>query len=218
MVTTFWINATTQNDNVKTSLQCAFLLYHVKVSFATLLKFSTYVLGVGSLFCHTARCELQWPQVQLHPIASDFYRPVQVTHAGDHSGRLFIVQQDGYIYTLLHGTTNLFLDISDRVKTRGNEQGLLSLAFHPRKRPLNHFYVNYTRKPDGATVISRFTMLTRAVDIKGDPQSEHSILIIPQFASNHNGGGIVFHPQTGYLYIEPETEGEAMTLRTTDKI
>ena len=38
----------------------------------------------------------------------------------------------------------------------GGERGLLGLAFHPQYAVNGRFFVNYTRKPDGATVIAEY--------------------------------------------------------------
>ena len=49
------------------------------------------------------------------PVASGFNSPLLVTNAGDGSGRLFVVEQDGYIFIVKNGTyddTDPFLDIS----------------------------------------------------------------------------------------------------------
>src|SRR5687768_2598037 len=63
-----------------------------------------------------------------------FTRPVDLQHDG--SGRLFVVEQQGLIRSFANqGTTSAtdtFLDIRDRVRTIGNEEGLLGLAFHPQ--------------------------------------------------------------------------------------
>jgi glucose/arabinose dehydrogenase len=48
-----------------------------------------------------------------------------------------------------------FLDLTSSVQF-GGEQGLLGLAFHPRFRDNGFFFVNYTRRSDGATVIARY--------------------------------------------------------------
>ncbi len=48
-----------------------------------------------------------------------------------------------------------FLDIRDKIRV-GSEQGLLGLAFAPNYSTSHRFYVNYTRKSDGATVIAEF--------------------------------------------------------------
>ena len=49
----------------------------------------------------------------------------------------------------------MFLDITSRVLS-GGEQGLLGLAFHPDYATNRRFFVNYTRQPDGATVIAEY--------------------------------------------------------------
>ena len=76
----------------------------------------------------------------------EFHRPVQVTHAGDN--RLFVVEQNGRIQVFEnspdHGTPGVFLDICSKVRRKDNEEGLLSLAFHPRYPVNGFFYVYYS--------------------------------------------------------------------------
>jgi glucose/arabinose dehydrogenase len=97
-----------------------------------------------------------WPPVSLSRTAGGFVQPVQVAHAGDGSGRIFVVEQGGRIRILDNGTSlpSPFLDISSRVLCCG-EQGLLGVAFPPGFASSARFYVNYTRTPDGATVVAR---------------------------------------------------------------
>ena len=64
-----------------------------------------------------------------------FQRPVELTHAGDGSNRLFVVEQEGAI-RVFEGRPgvremSVFLDLRDSVSRVGNEEGLLGLAFHP---------------------------------------------------------------------------------------
>ena len=63
-------------------------------------------------------------------------RPLTVTHAGDGSGRRFIVEQTGRIYMIEKDgqKAKIFLDIhkDTRPWKKSNEEGLLGLAFHPR--------------------------------------------------------------------------------------
>jgi glucose/arabinose dehydrogenase len=138
-------------------------------------------------------------QVTLRQVASGFTRPLYVTHAGDDSGRLFVVQQAGVISVLQDGATlsEPFLDIRDRVGSRGNEQGLLGLAFHPDWPTVNAFFVNYTNR-SGDTVVGRYRVSDDPN--RADPNSEVRILELDQPAANHNGGNLVFGPD-GYLYI-----------------
>jgi glucose/arabinose dehydrogenase len=122
-----------------------------------------------------------------------------VTGAHDGSNRLFIVEQGGLIKVLQPGQTSptVFLDISSRVLS-GGEQGLLGLAFHPQFSSNHRLFVNYTRPPDGATVIAEYRVSATNQNMAG--MSETVILTIPQPFSNHNGGMIEFGPD-GFLYI-----------------
>lgn len=133
-------------------------------------------------------------------------RPTHVTHAGDGSGRLFIVEQEGRIRIRTGG--NLlpvpFLDIRDRVGCCG-ERGLLSVAFPPSYREKRHFYVNYTDKR-GDTIVARYR-LSQDPD-RGDPGSEEVVLKVEQPFANHNGGQLAFGPD-GYLYIGMGDGGSA---------
>jgi glucose/arabinose dehydrogenase len=133
--------------------------------------------------------------LDLEEVAGGLDEPLFVTHAGDGSGRLFVAEKGGTIRTLPGGQT--FLDISGRVGSGGEEQGLLGLAFHPRFRDNGYFYVNYT-DPSGDTVIARYGLTPDRQ--RGDPNSEKRLLFQKQPAANHNGGMLAFGPD-GYLYL-----------------
>ena len=156
------------------------------------------VMVSGSLFVSG---ESRAQQISLAQEAAGLNFPTHITHAGDGSGRLFVVEQDGRIRIVKNGLLlpTPFLDITDRVLS-GGEQGLLSLAFPPGFAAKGYFYVNYTRNLnlDGATVVSRF-FITADPDIAA-PATEQVILTIPQPVSNNNGGQLAFGPD-GFLYI-----------------
>lgn len=138
--------------------------------------------------------------IGLVSVASELDRPVFVTHAGDGSGRLFILERGGTARVLHDGelADAPWLDIADRVNDGSAEQGLLGLAFAPDFAESGHFYVNYTGAA-GKTTVSRFTVDDPAAAIV-DPATERVILTVDQPASNHNGGMLAFGPD-GYLYI-----------------
>ena len=74
---------------------------------------------------------LNAPQLRLEKILDQLVLPVQITHAGDGSGRIFVVEQQGRITVVKDGLANeaLFLDITDRVnccEERGSLQHRLS--------------------------------------------------------------------------------------------
>jgi uncharacterized repeat protein (TIGR01451 family) len=171
------------------------------------------VVGAGSLFVDPPRLQAKTGQqisaadvqISLQSIASGFTRPLQITHAGDGSNRLFVVEQDGRIKIIKNGAVlgTPFLDISGLTRSPadaggGNEQGLLGLAFHPNYQNNGYFYVNYTNN-SGNTVIARYT-------VSGNPDvanaaTAFTILTVNQPYTNHNGGQLLFGPTDGYLYI-----------------
>jgi len=143
--------------------------------------------------------------VQLVPVVSGLTDPLGVTHAGDGSGRLFIVQQTGQI-RIWDGTQLLatsFLDVSSVSSPCGSppncgERGLLGLAFHPNYASNGFFYVDYTRG-NGDIVIARYHV--SANPNVADPNSGLILLTIPHSSQpNHNGGQLAFGSD-GYLYI-----------------
>jgi hypothetical protein len=125
--------------------------------------------------------------------------PTFVTHAGDGSNRLFVVEQRGIVDVLQTGasTPTTFLDIRSKVLA-GGERGLLGLAFHPLYARNGRFFVYYTRVPDGALVISEFTV-SRDPNL-ADPAEKGVMAIAHPINANHNGGMLAFGPG-GYLYI-----------------
>ena len=73
----------------------------------------------------------QLPNINLVQVATGFNSPIYLTNCGDN--RLFVVEQAGKIRILSKAGTisaTPFLTL-DSVKSTGNEQGLLSLAFSP---------------------------------------------------------------------------------------
>lgn len=124
--------------------------------------------------------------------------PLFLTHAGDGSGYLFIVEQAGTIRVVVQGVLQdkPFLDITERVLS-GGERGLLGLAFHPDYRRNGRFFVSYTKQQDGATVVAEYhregTMLQAS-------RAERIIMTVPQPFANHNGGMVAFGTD-GFLYI-----------------
>ena len=138
-------------------------------------------------------------------VATGLNSPVYVTDAGDGSGRLFIVEQQGRILILQNGVIlpTPFLDIRSLVAS-GGERGLLSVAFHPQYKTNGIFVVNYTRDSSnpadmGDTVIARYTASPPTTD-RANPESRTVLLTIDQPQPNHNGGLVKFGPD-GFLYI-----------------
>jgi glucose/arabinose dehydrogenase len=149
--------------------------------------------------------------VALEQVAEGMVHPVNLTHAGDGSGRLFVADQTGQIYVIAADGTRLeqpFLDIRTRMVTLDpgyDERGLLGLAFHPAYANNGRFFVYYSARLRGSAVgdhtnhLSEFTVSADNPDL-ADPDSERVILQIDNPHPTHNGGQIRFGPD-GYLYI-----------------
>ncbi len=159
--------------------------------------------------------------IGLVPLATGLPPPVFLTHAGDGSGRRFIVLQTGQI-RILDGTDTLlaapFLDVAGLMVTLDggfDERGLLGLAFHPQYASNGRFYVRYSRTRAGAmgepcfgtprgchtSVLSEFTVTGNPVTNNvADPSSERVLYTVDQPEFNHDGGSVVFGPD-GFLYF-----------------
>ena len=122
-------------------------------------------------------------------VASGFNSPVHVTGPKSQPGRLYVVEQAGRIRIVQNGRiTGTLLDIRSQVSCCG-EQGLLSVAFHPRYAQNKKYYVNYTDRSGD----------TRVVEYRGTRRLRQ-VLFVDQPYSNHNGGQLVFGPD-GRLYV-----------------
>lgn len=164
------------------------------------------IFGFSTLLTQAALPEIN-PRAQervafspaLEKVGEGFTLPLFLTHAGDGSGRIFVVEKGGTIALLENGRRGtVFLDIRDRIRSSGYEQGLLGLAFHPNFARNGYFYVNYTNR-QGHTVIERYSV-SQSDPNRADPNSAKRIMLIEQPYANHNGGMIAFGPD-GMLYI-----------------
>jgi quinoprotein glucose dehydrogenase len=145
------------------------------------------------------------PEIRLVPVyaAMSFRRPILVTHAGDGSGRLFVAEQTGRVLVVAKDSMatepGVFLDLRDLVFDRHNEEGLLSLAFHPDYRTNGTFYVFHSADEPRRGVLARYTVSADDPD-RADPASREVILEVGQKWGNHNGSTVLFGPD-GYLYV-----------------
>jgi glucose/arabinose dehydrogenase len=126
-------------------------------------------------------------------------QPVLVTSPRDGTNRLFIVEKTGRIRIVKGGSllATPFLDISASV-SKGGEQGLLGLAFHPGYKTNRKFYVDYT-DTSGNTVVREYRASATNPN-RVAAGSGRTIIRIAQPYANHNGGMIAFG-RDGYLYI-----------------
>jgi glucose/arabinose dehydrogenase len=120
-------------------------------------------------------------------VASGLDSPVHVNTPRGETNRLYVVEQEGRIRVVRGGRiTGTLLDIRSRVQCCG-EQGLLSVAFHPRYAKNRRYFVYYTAPAN------------RVVEYRGS-RAVRTLLNVPDPYSNHNGGQLVFAPD-GRLYV-----------------
>lgn len=141
--------------------------------------------------------------LQARRVAWGFTQPVFATAPTGDSQRLFVVEKTGKIKVVRNGTVlaTPFIDLGVSGLNRiveGGERGLLGLAFHPDYASNGYFFVNYTARDTGATVVERFRVSAQP-DV-ADANSGAVIITVPQPQPNHNGGCVSFGPD-GMLYI-----------------
>jgi glucose/arabinose dehydrogenase len=172
---------------------------------AVMAALASAVLALGAV--STAGAAVSLLQV------GTFAQPVYVTAPPGDASRLFVVQKTGKIAVVRNGVSSTFLDITSRVRSSGNEQGLLSMAFPPDYATSGTFYVYYTAQPPGGSgapgsdlTISAFQ---RTDADHADPGSERVVLQIPHRKfDNHNGGNLQFGPD-GMLWLGTGDGGDA---------
>lgn len=156
--------------------------------------------------------------VHLDQVAAGLTSPVWGTHAGDGSGRLFVVDQAGKIRiidasgALLPGP---FLDITSLLPALSpgfDERGLLGLAFHPDYANNGRFFVRYSAPRTGAVgepcvgttrgchkeVLAEFAVSAGNPNVANPTPTILFEVDEPQF--NHNAGNVAFGPD-GFLYF-----------------
>ena len=158
--------------------------------------------------------------VELVPVVAPgvLTSPVYATHAGDGTGRLFILDQPGQIRILTAAGTLLEQPFLDLVAT-GNvvpvnpnfdERGILGLAFHPDYSRNGRFFVRYSKPRSGApeepcfgttrgcheSILAEFGVSGTDPDV-ADPASQRILFRIDQPQFNHDGGHLAFGPPEG---------------------
>ncbi len=154
--------------------------------------------------------------VELETVASGLIAPVEVTHAGDGSGRLFIVEQTGQIRIVEGGALLAapFLNIGGLLPALNpffDERGLLGVAFHPSYASNGRFFVRYSGPRPGDPSEPCFGSsrgcheeILAEYGVSADPNVADPVGTIlfridePQF--NHDAGAVAFGPD-GFLYF-----------------
>jgi glucose/arabinose dehydrogenase len=158
------------------------------------------VVGVACACAAGSQAEPQAPESASYRLAPAWSvaSPVHVASTSSERNRVYIVEQAGRIRVAVNGRLRAapFLDIRPLVQS-GGEQGLLSVAFHPRYASNRRLYINYTDRNGD----------TRVVEYRSDragsrvlTRTRRQILFVNQPYPNHNGGRLAFGPD-GRLYV-----------------
>lgn len=140
-------------------------------------------------------------------ITSNLTQPIQLTHAGDGSNRVFLAEKGGRVKVYNSNFTLIDTLINITGMGTASEQGLLSIAFHPNFSSNGYFYVFHTQASTNALILNRYTISTSDPD-KANPASLLPILNIPHTYTNHNGGELHFG-KDGYLYLSTGDGGSS---------
>ncbi len=135
-------------------------------------------------------------------------QPVGLVADPSDDHRQFVVEKAGRVRLVIDAVLQPgpVLDLHTQVASAG-EQGLLGLAVDPRFATTGRIWINFTRQPDGATVVARFTRApgppfrfdpATRLDLRFSAQPEERFIAQP--ATNHNGGKLLFDTE-GFLLV-----------------
>ena len=115
-------------------------------------------------------------------------------------GTLYVIgHRNGAVYTVQDGKVAAMPLVNVDVANGGNnEQGLLSMAFHPSFATNHLFYLFYTAAGNGAMTIDEFERLTPTTSMKKRNIYSHERAGGGMF---HNGGSLSFNPKDAMPYL-----------------
>lgn len=152
------------------------------------------------------------PKINFTPALSHrFDRPIALTHPSSvvradqasretsASGSLegaFIAEQGGVIWRVQGAQVTKLIDLSPRVSTRHNEEGLLGLTHAPSFPIDPRLFIYYSARAPRRSVLAELTLSEKLDEVKEITE----LLSIPQPYGNHNGGALAFGPDQR-LYV-----------------
>ena len=148
---------------------------------------------------------------RLQLFTQDVLMPLSLRYPPGDPHRLFVSEQRGVIWVFSNWgqklATEPFLNISHVVAysgERGDERGLLQLAFHPRFQQNLRFYIYYSLKKHGIekTRVSELVARRHAANshYSAVETSEKILLEIDQPYPNNNGGEVVIPQPSETVY------------------
>lgn len=138
--------------------------------------------------------------IEFQPVATGMDRLTTIVATPNLPQTVFVAEQPGRVRLVEQGQLRAlpFLDITDRTRSTGFEQGLTGFALAPAFPANPHVYVHYIRL-DQSSRIARFRLLPGPL-LAADPASEFELLTLAQPHPTHNCNELRFGPDS-FLYI-----------------
>jgi glucose/arabinose dehydrogenase len=166
--------------------------------------------GQGTTILRGGLTRARKPLFRLRRVVRGLVEPVYVATTPSEPGRLYVVEKRGRVRILERGRLLAapFLDLRSSVRYRG-EEGLLSIAFHPRYRENRLVYVAFDDIRGDVNLVEYRTDGRRAL-----LRTARRIFFVDKLegVTWHNGGQLQFGPD-GRLYFS--TGDSAHTPRST---
>ena len=160
------------------------------------MRVAAALMALGAVAAPLAGANADRTQLRFRPIASGLRGAWFIGAPRSEPNKLYVVQKGGRIRVLVHGRLRRqpFLDIYGLVGSAGPEQGLFSMAFHPRYARNHRFYVSYTDNNGDLRVVEYRSNGFRSV------RRLRELLFVREPSARDNGGQLQFGPD-GLLYV-----------------
>jgi glucose/arabinose dehydrogenase len=160
------------------------------------VKLVAVAMALGAVTAPLAAAKADRTEARFKPFASGLRGAWFITAPRSEPNRLYVVQKGGRIRVLVDGRLQKrpFLDIYGLVGSPGPEQGLFSMAFHPRYTRNHRFYVAYSDNGGDLRVAEYRSNGSYAV------RRLRELLIVRQPSARNPGGQLQFGPD-GLLYV-----------------
>ncbi len=161
-----------------------------------------FVCVLVSILSFSFSQNLPFPELELEPVLEGLTLPIYATSAKDGSGRLFVVQLDGFVRIVQNGELldSPFLNLDGQVTALSGEQAMYSIAFHPNYAENGRFFVSYAEVETNRVVVAEHRVSERNPNYAYRNVRNKFILSFKPDAPYHQGGQLQFGPD-GYLYV-----------------
>jgi glucose/arabinose dehydrogenase len=160
------------------------------------VRLAAALLAACAVAVPLAAAKADRSELRFRPFASGLRGAWWIGAPRSEPNRLYVAQKPGSVRVLLDRRLRRepFLDIRHLVGSPGPEQGLFSVAFHPRYAANRRFYVAYADNRGDTRVVEYRSNGVRAV------RRLRQLLVVRQPYTRNSGGQLQFGPD-GLLYL-----------------